>query len=101
MAWASTGPIAEFLQEESATLVQAFNSALEAKKWHTNPPKETKRRKVPKRKSNHYLRADEVPRVMEALDPRFRPVFAVSVFLGLRRGEALGLKKEDVDLVRK
>jgi excisionase family DNA binding protein len=38
---------------------------------------------------------------MEALSPHWRPLFAISVYLGLRRGEALGLLKRDVDLARR
>ena len=92
----TSGPIAEFLQEKSKSLaprtvnhlqkflVQAFVAAIEAKRWHENPAKETKRRKVPKRKSHNYLSADEVLPVLWALDARWRPLFLVSVCLGLR-----------------
>jgi integrase len=109
----TSGPIVEFLQEKSKSLapqtvnhlrkflVQAFAAAVEAKRWHENPAREAKRRKVPKRKSHNYLRTDEVGLVFAALDARWRSLFLVSVCLGLRRGEALGLLKRHVDLARK
>jgi integrase len=39
-----------------------------------------------------------VPRVLAALAPEWRPLFATAFFLGLRRGELLALQKEDIDL---
>jgi integrase len=55
------------------------------------------RRRVPKRKPD-YLRAHEVVPVMDALDERWRPLFATAIFTGLRKGELGGLRKCDVDL---
>src|SRR5216684_3701133 len=42
--------------------------------------------------------AEDVPRVLAALTPEWRPLFATAFFLGLRRGELLALQKEDIDL---
>jgi hypothetical protein len=36
------------------------------------------------------------PRVLAALSPEWRPLFATAFFLGLRRGELLALLKEDI-----
>jgi integrase len=55
------------------------------------------RRKVEKRLPD-FLRADEVPRVLNALADRWRPLFATAVYTGMRRGELLGLRKSDIDL---
>jgi len=45
-----------------------------------------------------YLRLEEVPRLLNALAPKWRPLFATAVFTGMRQGEMLGLKKRCVDL---
>jgi len=39
-----------------------------------------------------------VPRLLTALDARWRPIFATAIYTGLRRGELLALRKADVDL---
>jgi integrase len=79
-------------------LVRAFNRAILMDRFvGKNPVLAVPRRKVPKRKPD-YLRADEVPRVLRALDPRWRPLFACAIYTGMRKGELLALRKSDVDL---
>ena len=39
-----------------------------------------------------------MPRVLDALDERWRPLFATAIYTGLRKGELLGLTKAKVDL---
>src|ERR1700744_265899 len=53
--------------------------------------------KEPRRK-RPTVAAEDVPRVLAALDPAWRPLFATAFFLGLRRGELLALQKDDPDL---
>ena len=53
--------------------------------------------KEPRRK-RPTVAAEEVPRVLAALAPEWRPLFATAFFLGLRRGELLALQKEAIDL---
>jgi integrase len=99
-----------FLQTKSKTLgpqtvnhlrtfiLTAFNRARRAGRYvGANPAADVKRHKVPRRKPD-YLRADEVPLVLNALDAKWRPLFATAIYTGLRRGELLGLRKSDVDL---
>src|SRR5260370_6398450 len=75
-----------------------FARAIERGVWHgQNPAKAVKRRKVP-RKVFDTLKADEVPLLLAALTPQWRPLFASAVYTGLRKGELLGLRKSDVDL---
>jgi integrase len=62
-----------------------------------NPAADTRRRRVPKRLPQ-YLKPHEVPIVLDALAARWRPLFAVAIFTGMRKGEILGLLKSDVDL---
>src|SRR5216684_4508722 len=54
--------------------------------------------KEPKRKPR-TLAAEDVPALLAVLAPEWRPMFATAVFLGLRRGELIALRKEDLDLV--
>src|SRR5256885_189931 len=53
--------------------------------------------KEPKRKPA-TLAAEDVPALLAALSPEWRPMFATALFLGLRRGELIALRKEDLDL---
>src|SRR3954465_3766563 len=53
--------------------------------------------KEPKRKPA-TLAAQDVPALLAALAPEWRPLFATALFLGLRRGELIALRKEDLDL---
>src|SRR5438270_5498365 len=50
------------------------------------------------RRKRATVAAEDVPRVLAALTPEWRPLFATAFFLGLRRGELLALQKEDIDL---
>ncbi len=79
-------------------LVRAFNKARKAGKWAgENPALLVDTRRVPRRQYD-YLRAEEVPRLLAALSPDLRPLFGVAIYTGLRKGELLALRKEDVDL---
>ena len=104
------GVIERFLQAKATThgpqtlnhlrryVLSAFNCARRAERYMgPNPAKEVLRRTVPKRKPD-FLRVDEVPRVLAALEDRWRPLFAAAIYTGLRKGELLGLTKAKVDL---
>ena len=79
-------------------ILTAFNHAKRAGRFiGPNPAAEVSRRKVEKRLPD-FLHAEEVPRVLNALSDRWRPLFATAIFTGMRRGELLGLRKSDVDL---
>ncbi|WP_420835473.1 tyrosine-type recombinase/integrase [Archangium gephyra] len=56
-----------------------------------------KKRKVPRR-APAFLKPEEVPLVLSALRPQWRPLFATAIYTGLRKGELLALRKSDVDL---
>ena len=62
-----------------------------------NPIATVSRRKIPRRLPN-CLTVEEVPRMLRALAPTWRPLFATALYLGLRRGELFALRKVDVDL---
>ena len=85
-----------------AYIRRIFNSAISAERFHGKNPvtRDVKKRKVPKRKPQ-YLLPDEVLPVLQAVPDRWRAAFALVIYAGLRKGEILGLRKEDVDLERR
>jgi integrase len=105
-----SGAIERFLQSKSTDLgaqslnhlrmfmMAAFSAAKRAGKHRgENPVRDVPRRKVPRR-TPEYLRAHEVPLVLEAVPGHWRAIFATAIYTGLRRGELLGLRKQDVDI---
>jgi len=83
-------------------LSRAFSTAKRKGWWQgPNPIADVRKRKVPRRLVQLFLRPHEVPAVLAALHPRHRPLFATALFTGLRRGELAGLRKQDVDLDRR
>ncbi len=109
----SAGRIEAFLQAKSSQVSpqmvnhvrgyfsRAFNAARRAGRYPgPNPTQDVRKRKIPKRKPD-YLRPPEVPLLLWALSPRWRPLFAAAIYTGLRKGELLALRKFDVDLDRR
>jgi integrase len=81
-----------------AFVMSAFSAAKKAGKFSgLNPVRDVARRKVPRR-APAYLGAHEVLPVLVAVPSKWRSVFATAIYTGLRRGEILGLRKQDVDL---
>ncbi len=79
-------------------LSRAFQSARRLGRYTgPNPVAGVSKRRVSSRPPD-YLRADEVPVVMAALDEAWRPLFATALYTGMRKGELLALRKTDVDL---
>ena len=87
-------------------LSAAFDAAVRDERWHANPvaqlrkPRGGSRNRSPKR-VKEFLRAEEVPSVVAQIPAHRRPLFVVSVLMGLRKGEGAGLRKQDVDLLHK
>jgi integrase len=78
-------------------LRRAFAAAIKEKMIPgPNPIDEVRTWKVPKRKPD-FLRLHEVPLVLPAIPANWRPLFATAIYAGLRKGELLGLRKQDVD----
>jgi integrase len=87
------------LNEMRGTLHRIFKRATQRGFWHgPNPAATVEKRKVP-RKLFDTLRADEVPRLLAALSPSWRPLFATAIWTAMRKGELLGLQKNDIDFV--
>ncbi len=78
---------------------RVFSKAIEQELWKgRNPIDKVPRRKVKRKKNLAVLTPDEAKALLYALDPRWRGIVATALFLGPRKGEILGLLKEDVDL---
>ena len=106
----TSGRIEAFLQSKAAELApqtlnhlrgylsRAFNAARRTGKYAgQNPAALVAKRRVPRRQPD-FLREHEVGPLMDALAPRWQPLFATAIYAGLRKGELLGLRKVDVDL---
>src|SRR5207237_1440638 len=63
----------------------------------TIPVTSVPKRKVPRRLPD-YLRPEEIVPVLANVPDRWRCLFAAALYTGMRKGELLGLHKEDVDL---
>ena len=80
-------------------LSRAFNSAIAVGRWPgKNPVTAVARLPVSGRHPGDFLRAEEVPRVLRHLPPRWRPLYATGLYTAMRKGELLALQREDVDL---
>jgi len=88
----------KYVNDLRGQLSQAFNTAKKTGRYPgLNPISAVAKRRVPKRLPD-FLKAEEVPAVLRALDGRFQPLFATAIYAGLRKGELAGLRKTDVDL---
>jgi integrase len=78
---------------------RVFSKAIEQEMWRApNPIDKVPRRKVKKKKNLAVLTPDQAKALLYALDPRWRGIVATALLLALRKGEILGMLKEDVDL---
>lgn len=97
---AQSGELApKSLNELRGAIHTIFRRATQRGLWQgMNPAAGVEKRKVP-RKLFSTLRAEEVTLVLKHLSDEWRPLFATAIWTGMRKGELLGLKKGDVDLV--
>jgi integrase len=65
-----------------------------------NPAAELPKVAIPKRRPK-FLQLEDVPRLLAAVPAQHRAVFTVAVGTGLRKGELLALRWEDVDVARR
>jgi integrase len=93
------GSAAGSVNKLRSTLHSVFAQAIDAKKMTgANPVTGVKTRPVPKR-AYSILRADEVSHVLDKAGDTWRDLCATALYLGLRKGELFGLRREDVNLV--
>lgn len=82
-----------------ATLHRALGDAVRWGRLATNPADRADPPAASRRTANKTWTAEELERFLDHLDgDRLRPPFVVAALTGLRRGELMGLRWEDVDL---
>jgi integrase len=104
------GHIEAFLEEKSCALAaetlnhlrgylgRAFKMARRSRRLvGQNPVDDVAKRKVP-RQLPDYLRPAEAVAVLAKMPSQWQCLFATALYMGMRKGELLGLRKEDVDL---
>ena len=74
-----------------------FNFAISARLLKVNPVTGVAKVKIPKR-DVRFLEADQIVALLGAARDRWRCFIAVAIYCGLRKGELVGLRVEDVDL---
>ena len=94
---------AELTSASTANRIMAFLSPLfnRAKEWGDffgeNPAEKIRRRK-PSSHRLRFLSEVEIKELLNASETRIRPVLACAILTGMRKGEILGLRWENVDL---
>jgi integrase len=80
-------------------LSKMFSHAVRRGLIEVNPVSKLERSERPRvsRQERPVLSPEEIGRLLEAADPRFRTMLATAVLSGLRQGELLGLHWRDVD----
>ncbi len=84
---------------ELACLKTIFVKAVEWGKTDTDPARKVKKFREPPSRER-ILTSDEARRLLNAAGPELRPILITALGTGMRRGEILGLKWTDLDLVR-
>lgn len=80
-------------------LWQAFEEAVLRRYIEFNPVrKPRRRRKATVRRPVYRLSVDQAHRLLAIVDPPFRLALWLMLTLGLREGEIVGLRREDIDL---
>jgi integrase len=110
LADVNPGHVEAFLEEKADDLApeslnhlrgylgRAFNMARRARRFlGPSPVSDVPKRKIPRRLPD-YLKPDEAVAVLEKLAPHWQCLFATALYTGMRKGELLGLRKENVDL---
>jgi integrase len=87
----------ETINRELTVLKRMFNLAMQWDLTVVNPVKGVKFMEVPKT-FYRALEDEEFEHIYRASSPEFRPVLLLAFLTGMRRGEILKLKWEDVDL---
>ena len=85
------------LNRELACLKHMFSKAIEWKLYTSNPVKSVKLFKEHNQRLR-YLTVGEVHRLIGELPVHLKPVVQCALHTGMRRGEILGLKWDDIDL---
>jgi len=87
------------VNREVACLKAAFNYAIKNKKATENPVKEVKMLQENNTRTR-YLTEDEIKRLLDACPKGLKPIVQTALLTGMRLGEILALKWEDIDFDR-
>ena len=88
------------LNRELACLKHMFNKAIEWEKMEYNPVRRVKLLREDNARLR-YLTCDEIRRLYENCTEHLKSIVLTALHTGMRRGEILKLKWEDVDLDQK
>jgi len=86
---------------EMALLKKMFNYAIEKGMVSENPARKVKKFSETDTARDRTLSPDEEPRLLAELAPHIRPIVLVALHAGLRLGETLGLKWNDVNFEKR
>jgi integrase len=86
--------------KEVNTLKRLFNIAVEGEKILVNPANRAPVPKAPEGRVR-YLSAEELSKVLRACPEWLRPIAGLAVVTGMRRGEMLRIRWEDVSIPRR
>lgn len=87
------------VNRELATLKTMFSKAIAWGKTTENPTRSVKSLKEPNGRIR-FLEKEEITKLLSHCSGRLKPVVAVALHTGMRRGEILGLKWNDIDVRR-
>ena len=85
------------VNREIACLKTIFNEAIEWGKVEQNPVRKVKLYQENNRRVR-YLESEEIDRLLRECAGHLNPIVTVALNTGMRRGEILNLKWEDVDI---
>jgi integrase len=88
------------VNEELAILRHIFNRAIEWEMSDKNPVKRSIFYKNANSTRKRVLSPEEITRLIEACPPYLKPIVAMGVYTGLRKGDILNLQWKNVDLER-
>ncbi len=87
------------VNRELACIKYMFNLAIKWGKTTKNPVKDVKLFKEKNRRLR-FLNEDEIIRLIDSCSDQLRPVVITAIYTGMRRGEILNLKWDDIDFNR-
>ncbi len=87
------------VNRELACLKTLFVKAVEWGKADADPARKIKKLRESKPRER-ILTVEEMKRLLDAASPEIRPVLIIALNTGMRRGEILGLRWQDVDFVK-
>ena len=75
-----------------------IRAAIASQRWKGHDPTPYLRRRALRPAERATLTVPEASRLLEGVSGKYRGIYALALYLGLRKGEILGLRRSDVDL---